>query len=101
MTKSDHLVAYIEGVKNGDGETILRSLSDSFVLDDPDKGQISKDGFESYFAKFKDTVAYSRGSICRTTDRSQRDCGERGRRRTDRMVLVVCPRHRAARRRPH
>lgn len=47
MTKSDHLVAYIEGVKNGDGETILRSLSDSFVLDDPDKGQISKDGFES------------------------------------------------------
>ena len=54
MTKSDHLVAYIEGVKNGDGETILRSLSDSFVLDDPDKGQISKDGFESYFVKFKD-----------------------------------------------
>ena len=44
MTKSDHLVAYIEGVKNGDGETILQSLSDSFVLDDPDKGQISKDG---------------------------------------------------------
>ena len=55
MTKSDHLVAYIEGVKNGDGETILRSLSDSFVLDDPDKGQISKDGFELYFVKFKDT----------------------------------------------
>ncbi len=61
MSKSDHLDAYFEAVKNGDGEALLGSMSDRYVLDDPNRGQISKAGFEPYFSQFKDTVATIRG----------------------------------------
>ena len=61
MSKSDHLGRYFEGVKKGDGATVFRSLSDSYVLDDPNTGQISKAEFEAYFAQFVDAVATLRG----------------------------------------
>ncbi|MDP7343926.1 MAG: nuclear transport factor 2 family protein [Alphaproteobacteria bacterium] len=57
MGKSENLDAYFEAVINGDGEALLESMSDSFVFDDPNFGQVPKSGMAAYFSRFKDTVA--------------------------------------------
>ena len=61
MSSADHLGAYAGGWTNGDAAAILAAVSDGFVFDDPNAGQIAKDDFEAYLAQVKETVESLRG----------------------------------------
>jgi hypothetical protein len=54
--KVEHLNRYATGWTNGDAETILGSLSPSYVLDDPNVGRITTDEFAAYFSELRETV---------------------------------------------
>ena len=54
MSASDHLGKYAEGWIKGDSDTVISSLADEYVLDDPSAGQISKAGFGEYFKETKE-----------------------------------------------
>lgn len=56
MSASDHLGKYAEGWIKGDPDTVISSLADDYVLDDPSAGQISKAGFRDYFKEVKAMV---------------------------------------------
>ena len=62
MSAADHLATYAEGWVNGDADTILKAVSDTFTFDDPNAGVVSKGEFSNYFAGVKQTVASLRGA---------------------------------------
>ena len=61
MSASDHLGVYAEGWTNGDSNTILRALSDDYVLDDPNTGKITKGDFANYMAELEKSISSLRG----------------------------------------
>ncbi len=61
MSAADHLGAYAEGWTNGDADKIIGSLSDDYVLDDPNEGKAGKADFAGYIAGMKEAVASMRG----------------------------------------
>ncbi len=63
MSAADHLGAYAEGWTNGDADKIIASVSDSFVLDDPNTGKITKADFANSLAGQKEAVASMRGEV--------------------------------------
>ncbi len=63
MSAADHLGAYAEGWTNGDADKIIGSVSDGFVLDDPNEGKVGKADFADYFAGMKAAVASMRGEV--------------------------------------
>ncbi len=48
MAASDHLTQYAEGWTKGDAQIIVGSLADSFQLDDPNAGKITKPALTEY-----------------------------------------------------
>jgi hypothetical protein len=56
-----HLGAYSEGWTNGDVDTVVPSLADDYLLDDPHFGRIRKDGMPAYFEQLKEAVRDLRG----------------------------------------
>ena len=48
MTISDFIGAYAEGWTKGDADTIIGATAPGYVFDDPNAGQISRDGFADY-----------------------------------------------------
>ena len=61
MSAADYLGAYAEGWTNGDADKIIGSVSDGFVLDDPNAGKIGKADFANYLVGMKEAVASMRG----------------------------------------
>jgi hypothetical protein len=61
MSAADHLGAYAEGWTNGDADKIIGSVSDGYVLDDPNGGMVGKADFANYLAGMKEAVASMRG----------------------------------------
>ena len=61
MSAADHLGAYVDGWTNGDADKIIESLADSYVLDDPNEGKITKAEIANYLAGMKEAVATMRG----------------------------------------
>ena len=61
MNAADHLGAYADGWTNGDADKIIGSLSDDYVLDDPNEGKAGKADFANYLAGMKEAVASMRG----------------------------------------
>ena len=57
MTATEYLGKYAEGWCGGDADTIVSSLADEYVLDDPNAGKITKAGFANYMAGLKQAVA--------------------------------------------
>ena len=62
MKAVDYLGTYAEGWTNGDSDTILSAASKSFVFDDPNAGQVTREGFQEYFTGLKEVVASIRGA---------------------------------------
>ena len=60
MSAADHLGDYAEGWTNGDADKLVGSLSDWYVLDDPNEGHITKANFADYLAGMKEAVASMR-----------------------------------------
>ena len=56
MSALDHLGHYAEGWTKGDADTVLQSLANNYILDDPNVGKISKDMFSNYLNEMKETV---------------------------------------------
>jgi hypothetical protein len=61
MSAADRLEAYAEGWTNGDADKLVGSLSDWYVLVDPNEGHITKPDFANYLAGMKEAVASMRG----------------------------------------
>ena len=61
MDAADYLGKYAEGWRAGDVDTIVGSLADDYVLDDPNAGKITKAGFADYMGGLKESVASARG----------------------------------------
>jgi len=56
MSTSDHLGNYAKGWTNGDANLILESITNDYILDDPNVGRISKEKFSDYLDDMKETV---------------------------------------------
>ena len=56
MSAADYLGMYAEGWTKGDANTIVNTLSDGYVLDDPNAGKITKSGFSEYLVGMKESV---------------------------------------------
>ncbi len=61
MSAADYLGAYADGWTNGDADKIIGSLSDWYVLDDPNEGHITKPDVADFLARMKEDVASIRG----------------------------------------
>ena len=61
MGASEHLGTYAEGWTKGDADIILGAVTEDFVFDDPNSGQIPKSEFKSYMEDLKGTVDSLRG----------------------------------------
>ena len=61
MSAADHLGAYAEGWTNGDADKIIGSVSDGYVLDDPNEGKFGKADMANYLVGMKEAVASMRG----------------------------------------
>ena len=61
MSAADYLGAYADGWTNGDADKIIGSLSDWYVLDDPNEGHITKPDIADFLARMKEDVASIRG----------------------------------------
>ncbi len=61
MSKADHLAAYAEGWSTGNSDKVVASLADSFVLDDPNHGRVSKAEMSGYMDGMKAMVTELRG----------------------------------------
>ena len=61
MAAGDHLNQYAEGWTKGDAQIIVGSLADSYQLDDPNAGMISKQAFTEYLAGMWEIVEGIRG----------------------------------------
>ncbi|MEO2144511.1 MAG: nuclear transport factor 2 family protein [bacterium] len=62
MSAKDHLSEYADGWTKGDPEIILGSVSSDYVFDDPNEGQITKQGFATYMSQLKKIVSTLRGT---------------------------------------
>lgn len=62
MNAGEYLGRYAEGWTNGDAETILSAVSDSFAFDDPNAGTITREGIVEYLAGLREVVAAARGT---------------------------------------
>jgi hypothetical protein len=76
-----HLAAYSEGWINGDVDTVLPSLADDYLLEDPHFGRIPKDGMPAYFERLTSAVRDLRGGaedlpVMRIGEVTTRDEGE-------------------------
>ena len=56
MSASDHLGLYAKGWTNGDVNMILQSITNDYILDDPNVGKVSKEKFSDYLDNMKATV---------------------------------------------
>ena len=56
MTAADKLGLYAKGWTEGEVGTIVQSLADDYVMDDPHSGRITKAAFAAYFKGFKDQM---------------------------------------------
>jgi hypothetical protein len=61
MSKADHLAAYAEGWTTGDSGTLVSALADSYVLDDPNHGRVTKGEMVAYLDGMKAMVSELRG----------------------------------------
>ena len=61
MAAGDYLNQYAEGWTKGDAQIIVGSLADSFELDDPNAGKITKQGLAEYMAGMWQMVEGIRG----------------------------------------
>ncbi len=61
MSREEHLGAYAKGWQEGDIETMMGGLADSFVFKDPAAGEIPKSGMAAYFAEMAKMVSEARG----------------------------------------
>ncbi len=80
MSAADHLGAYAEGWTNGDADKIIGSVSDDYVLDDPNGGKTGKVDFANYLAGMKEAVASMRsdnysGPFMKLTEVTTREDG--------------------------
>jgi len=66
MSAKDHLRKYADGWTKGDPEIILDSVSSDYVFDDPNEGQIKKQGFATYMSRLKEIVSSLRGTESET-----------------------------------
>ena len=66
MSAKDHLSKYADGWTKGDPEIILDSVSSDYVFDDPNEGQITKQGFATYMSRLKEIVSSLRGTESET-----------------------------------
>ena len=62
MSAKDHLSRYADGWMKGDLETILSSVSNDYVFDDPNEGQITKENFPTYMGQLKELVSSLKGT---------------------------------------
>ena len=56
MSTGDSLGIYAKGWSSGDGNLILKAITDDYILDDPNVGSISKENFVDYLNNMKNTV---------------------------------------------
>ena len=61
MAAGDYLNQYAEGWTKGDAQIIVGSLADSFELDDPNAGKITKQALAEYMAGMWQMVEGIRG----------------------------------------
>lgn len=61
MSAADHLRTYAEGWTKGDANTLLRAASESYTLDDPNTGKITKSKLAEYLSGVKQIVRTLRG----------------------------------------
>ncbi len=61
MAAGDYLNQYAEGWTKGDAQIIVGSLADSFELDDPNAGKITKQALAEYLAGMWQMVEGIRG----------------------------------------
>jgi hypothetical protein len=61
MSKADHLGAYAEGWTTGNVDKLLSALADSYVLDDPNHGPVTKGEMAGYMEGMKALVGELRG----------------------------------------
>ena len=61
MTISDFIGAYAEGWTTGDASKILSATAPGYVLDDPNAGKITRDGFAEYLQGLSATLDELRG----------------------------------------
>ena len=61
MAADDYLNQYAEGWTKGDTQIIMGSLADSFQLDDPNAGKITKQAFSEYLSGMWQMVEGIRG----------------------------------------
>ena len=61
MSAADHLGTYAEGWTKGDADTILKAVSNDYIFDDPNAGNIAKSKFAEYLSGVKETVRSLRG----------------------------------------
>ena len=62
----DYLTAYCTGWSKGDADMIRSAVVDDYIWDDPEEGQVSKDGLGSFLPKFKEAIDRVRG-VCPST----------------------------------
>jgi len=56
MGAAEYLGMYAEGWTRGNEKTIMKSLSNEYVLDDPNAGKITKSELSNYLIGMKETV---------------------------------------------
>ena len=61
MNRHDATDLYMRGWVDGDVGTIIRTLADGYVFDNPRVGKVTKAHFEAYFAELLKMVAAMRG----------------------------------------
>jgi len=61
MSRADHLGTYAKGWQDGDVDTLMTSLADGFVFNDPMVGEVPKNDMASYFAGMAKMVSEARG----------------------------------------
>ncbi len=66
MSAQDHLNRYADGWSKGDLEIILSSVSNDYVFDDPNAGQITKEKLPTYMGQLKEIVSSLRGAESET-----------------------------------
>ena len=57
VSSAEHLQAYVDGLSDGDMEQTYGALDDSFVLYDPDCGEIPKADYKLYFTSLSMLVS--------------------------------------------
>ncbi len=61
MSREDHLGAYAKGWQEGDIDTVMGSLADNFVFNDPAAGAIPKTGMAAHMTGMAKMVSEARG----------------------------------------